>query len=343
MKRKIVMLLLSVAFTATGVYGTEGDSWNAGTSEWSNINNPNGVWSYRSSAASSYGDLLDEPVGSLAGSPPAWVLVPGQVPGMFGDDWLGLPNQPNTEPNDFGGHPPFMLRWTAPDSNGDGTDYWIQITGTAYGIFDNNFGKHLALLEDNVQFADAELGPFGSRSQRFDFQNFSQGSPVLTRQISVGTTIDMNVDSGGFSAGSFRIEHIAAPAPVNLTVLVSVESGVGDPSGEVSPLPSASPHTFPLGSIVTLNADTFFDCPSNGTVLGFDRWEGDVADVNSSSTTITLAADKTVTVVYVDARQCNDLCHAPPALDLSVPPDCIVNEEDFAAFAAAWLEDTSPQ
>lgn len=87
-----------------------------------------------------------------------------------------------------------------------------------------------------------------------------------------------------------------------------------------------------------INAEKFINCPD---VYTFDHWDGDVADPNSATTTVFMDSDKSVTGVFVDARQCGDECHPYPSGDIN--KDCKVNFLDIAMVANSWLECTRPE
>lgn len=102
-------------------------------------------------------------------------------------------------------------------------------------------------------------------------------------------------------------------------------------------------------SLVSLNATRFVNCPD---VYEFDHWEGDVNDVNEPNTTIIMDSNKTVTGVFVDDRQCGDVCHPYPPGDFN--RDCRVNKGDARwnrrqfekrkrIIRDHWLECTAPE
>jgi hypothetical protein len=92
------------------------------------------------------------------------------------------------------------------------------------------------------------------------------------------------------------------------------------------------------GGLVSIKAERFVNCPD---VYTFDHWEGDVNDPNSADTTVFMDSDKTITAVFVDARQCGDECHPYPSGDIS--RDCKVDFLDIAMVASSWLECTRPE
>lgn len=102
--------------------------------------------------------------------------------------------------------------------------------------------------------------------------------------------------------------------------------------------PTAGDHNYAPDTVVDITASRFVDCPD---IYVFDYWEGDVNDVNSPETTITMDDDKTVIGVFVDGRKCGDECHPYPVGDTTF--DCIVDLRDIAKTALHWLECTKPE
>ena len=80
------------------------------------------------------------------------------------------------------------------------------------------------------------------------------------------------------------------------------------------------------------------ECPY---VYRFVNWEGDVADPNSSITTVIMDEAKTVTSVFVDDRVCGDECHPYLLGDLNL--NCEVNFADIAILLWNWLGCTKPE
>ena len=74
----------------------------------------------------------------------------------------------------------------------------------------------------------------------------------------------------------------------NLTMAV-------DPVGGGTTDPAIGIHIYAEGTVVPIAATA-----ASGYV--FDHWTGDVANVNAASTTVTMAADKTVTAVFTASR-----------------------------------------
>jgi len=106
-----------------------------------------------------------------------------------------------------------------------------------------------------------------------------------------GDTIAFTV--AGYSAGSTTLSpggvtqrNLSASSPPPQHTLTMASVGQGNTS------PSIGNHNYNEGQRVNISAS-----PSSG--WRFDHWEGDVANVNSASTTVTINSDKTVTAVFV--------------------------------------------
>ena len=111
-----------------------------------------------------------------------------------------------------------------------------------------------------------------------------------------------------------------------------------EPSEVNTIIPIVGTHQYTQGDTVNISAQRFANCPD---VYVFSHWVGDVNDFNASSTTVVMDANKTVTAVFVDGRQCGDECHPYRAGDLN--KDCVVDFEDFTSFAQTWLDCTKPE
>ncbi|MDD4322992.1 MAG: CARDB domain-containing protein [Dehalococcoidales bacterium] len=98
----------------------------------------------------------------------------------------------------------------------------------------------------------------------------------------------MNEPTAGFPVidTTFNDGSIAIVAPPVQHTLTMATVGQGSTS------PSVGNHTYNEGQTVSISAN-----PSNG--WRFDHWEGDAANPNSASTSVTINSDKTVTAVFV--------------------------------------------
>ncbi len=98
----------------------------------------------------------------------------------------------------------------------------------------------------------------------------------------------MNEPTAGFPVidTTFNDGSIAIVAPPVQHTLTMATVGQGSTS------PSVGNHDYNEGQNVNISAN-----PSNG--WRFDHWEGDVANANSASTSVTINSDKTVTAVFV--------------------------------------------
>lgn len=125
----------------------------------------------------------------------------------------------------------------------------------------------------------------------------------------------------------------AVSVPVTLTVAV-------EPNPAISTLtPAVGLHQYAQGTVVDINAATYVVCPN---VYIFDHWVGDVNNPNSANTTVIVDADKIITAVFVDGRQCGDGCHSKDLFG-DYNHDCVIDFTDFAHFAENWLVCTKPE
>lgn len=108
-----------------------------------------------------------------------------------------------------------------------------------------------------------------------------------------GSTITFQVN--GISAGSASLPQYGIPvqrdlsvtSPVPIFTLTVQRTGNGNIS------PSLGNHTYNENTVVNISAS-----PSSG--WAFDSWSGEVADPNSSSTSVTMDGDKTVTAIFTE-------------------------------------------
>ena len=302
---------------------------------WSDTDNPNGVWSYGGGGAvgdplgtNGHGDFVLLSTYSynqhFAGQD-GWGWVPCVSKAM--DPGIASTAGYDIQAGDIYGHGPFMVRWTAP------VDMRIMVTGNAWRLRDQA-ETHLYLLENgdwnnNTAAQRHDLGSLFvtiyPRSVPLDF------GPIILDVIA-GQLVTLFLDGNDFTAVNMTLEVVSAD---NAYLTLNT-----NPSYVDTTVPQPGVITYPVGSVATLQANTYLDCPNNGEVLVFDSWIGDVADPLSPSTTITLNSDQTVIANYVDGRQCGDDCHPYPQYDYT--EDCIVNVADLSEFASGWLECTQP-
>jgi len=354
--KKLFMLVIVMLLVATGYsYNNEptiappvpgsdpvvGDVWDL-KYHWSDELNPNGVWSYGGGGTVGYpvgtgghGDfilLATYSFDQIFTGQNGWGWVPcvsrAMNPGIV-NATLGLPAGAHydIEPNDIYGHGPYMARWTAPK------DMRIMVTGNAWRMR-NQAETFLYLLENgdwnnNTEAQRHYINPLYvttfPRSAPLDF------GPIIFN-VTSGQMVTLFLTGNDFSAVNMTIESVST-ADVTLTVNTN-------PSDVNTTVPATGMHTYPVGSVINLQANTYVNCANNGEVKVFDSWTGDVANPASASTTITLNSNQIVTANYIDGRQCGDTCHPYPQYDFT--RDCIVNLADFAQFATGWMECTKP-
>lgn len=196
-----------------------GDVWDAKT-QWSDENNPAGVWSYRNSAGTL---LVAAPNLTIGWGPSGWSPT-GSVydppPSLWDDIWSS--QQLSSE---FGGHGPWMVRWTSP------VEGYVKASGTLLQLFQAErrmkyvfrhkgvaFGSVLMpeFANGNTIIAQATTEPMGPGNR--DGLVSLEPNAVA---VHVGDTIDFLALAAGLAEGgdgvptfvvtSARVEQVEAP------------------------------------------------------------------------------------------------------------------------------------
>ena len=151
------------------------------------------------------------------------------------------------------------------------------------------------LSGDELVFANVFLGYSSGQALHADAAQSQLWSKNVGNAEGVASTVQASGDSVTMSwtADTSAYWAIAAvainPAPVvathELTMAVDASGG-----GTVDP--DVGTHTYDAGALVPVTA-----MPDAG--YRFDHWDGDVADANAASTTVTMDADQTVTAYFV--------------------------------------------
>lgn len=105
-------------------------------------------------------------------------------------------------------------------------------------------------------------------------------------------------------SGDKQVTAVFVPQTYELTIQV-------DPAGAGTTTPAVGTHTYDAGTMVDI-------CAFPNPFFTFDHWEGDVADPDSSCTSVTMDADKEITAVFIPVS---------PGLPY---------HEDFEAGAPGW-------
>jgi hypothetical protein len=144
-----------------------------------------------------------------------------------------------------------------------------------------------------VTSAPVGLDCTGSCSHNFDYST----TPVVLTAVAApgsqftGWSGESCSGTGTCSVTMTDIRNVTATFNTipthNLTVVDPVGSGTTDPAIGI--------HIYAEGTVVPIAATA-----ASGYV--FDHWTGDVANVNAASTTVTMAADKTLTAVFTASR-----------------------------------------
>lgn len=182
------------------------------------------------------------------------------------------------------------------------------------------------LLEGVLDVYTSSIVTISGSNFNYDFGEITNTTGILTGMLTSGDLIDI----------LFYVHDNASIVLVHDVLELYTLTVQTEPDSITTVTPSVGEHIF--GGLVDINADKYISCPD---VYKFDHWIGDVADPNSANTTIVMDANEIVTAVFVEDRQCGDVCHPYPLADIS--RDCEVNLQDLALVAIDWLACTKPE
>ena len=172
---------------------------SSASTDWSDQDNPNGYWSYRSDTGLITTQQSAWLPGDLGSNQPAWAATAEGVPGWFKSTGLGSHDIPQDV---VACHAPTVLRWTSPVN---GT---ITISGGCWLVRDIGRTINLTLSHAGTDFSSASITRANGNSVTpFDFTNMSGGGGVLTRTVNVGDMIDLRIDGGDFVGVDLTIEY----------------------------------------------------------------------------------------------------------------------------------------
>ena len=304
-----------VTLLAATTYGAVGDIHDANR-ESSETENPHGNWSYH--------------VGTLFGEG-GYQFDALCVPGNFRNKtyWSDTVDNPNLtlfrgherDPDEYGGHGPFMVRWTAPGA----TTGAVQIEVSIEQLFEPPRHMRVLVRHNGVDVAQVNATP--PRDNQGGGRKRIYLDPRPTLLIRAGDTIDFITDGHGPDGTGVattamvmsRLVEVEPPADFNLTVITSPPQIT-----TVNPLGSSR---HPTGEHVQLNAETYRPCiqERGGMVWEFDHWDGPVSDPLDAHTSLTsVGQDVTVTANYVNVAECKDV----PAID----------PNRFRAISGSWQQ-----
>jgi hypothetical protein len=332
----VVLFTMGVAGWASGALN---DVHNANV-EWSNVNNPNGQWSYRTGILDGQGGHTYDEL----------LVLTAQIIGTC-QSWGNNNDNPYTRAvgldcgSGFGCTPdemfisgPVMIRWTVPA----GTSGAISPYASIYQLFEPARQCRVLIRHNDVFVAEVDAVPPTDNSGVTGTLVTLNGPTLL---VSAGDRIDYIIDGNGPNgngAGTWtRIAMILTEVAIPQTFTLTVNTNPANVT-TVAPLGTV---TYPINEPVTLMASTYFGCQhSDGKkVYAFQSWTGPVADPQSASTTVTGTTPGqhiTVTANFNLISACGDACHPYPQYDFN--HDCITNMGDFSMFAATWLSSTQP-
>ena len=353
---KNVLVLILAGVLTCSAYGAIGDSWDCGL-EFGVATNPNGAWAYKTSPGETL--MVYTETANIFSPPPGWENVDTPHEGLYG--WypsFPTPSGDLIDPNDFGGHNPWMVEWTSP------VEGWIQISGAIWQrSFDN--GKRLmqwslrhngSTFDNGYGLQDLITGvPVLGLPGAALFEDGVGGSTGLYRQVSIGDTTDLITAGtpeaelpipytgpgayepwGTVCLAKFTIRQVDPDQLPTVTLTMAASPGVT--GSQVSPAPGD--YTYVVGTPAPISASPYINCP---TVMAFDHWDGGALNPLSASTTVLMDTDKTVTAVYVDNRACGDECHPTwPDVPTDLNGDCRIDVGDFGMLSLDWLNSTHP-
>ena len=158
-------------------------TWDA-KADWSDVSNPNGVWSYRDATSGNL--FLPTAEGwSLDGTLDS--------PNLIDDQWSSVQLD-----NEFYGHGPWMVRWTSP------IDGFVEVSGSMLQLFEPQRRMKFELRQNGVTFAEGlvpvdEFGETvvaerpGVPANRDGLVNFGPN----VRRVNVGDTIEYAAVASG--------------------------------------------------------------------------------------------------------------------------------------------------
>ena len=206
------------------VSGAPGDIWDA-KAQWSDLNNPAGPWSYRTTA----GNLLLRAASSTIGGGPAGWSADGTantIPSLFNDNWT--PGGSHTAA-EFAGHGPWLVRWTSPITGN------VKITGSFWQKFAPERRLRYRLRQNSFTcLAEGFIPEDAFGNTIIGRAGIVVFTPLL-QHVAAGDTIDLIVDGaapGGdgeniFAVAAFKIEEIgiaSVPSPANNSSCVPLDT-----------------------------------------------------------------------------------------------------------------------
>ena len=304
---KKLIIIVFMALVGSGAYGAVGDVHSA-QAEFSSTNNPNGNWSYhvgQAFAGFPYDTL------SVTGSPGDGMW---EAPAGGPYSRIGGGGSPADEPGHvvvalpFGGHSPFMARWTVPAGVAA-----VEAHLSYCQLYEPTRQMRLHLMKNGFEIAAMDsIQPLDNSGSSYTWTQFSgqeSGSGAIMI-VNPGDTIDFVVDAHGTDSESpgtgcssvftAWIKEINEPPTYDLTVLanpgnITTVTHLGTTTRHVPGFPTAI-EAFPMA-----------DC-QNSIKYVFDHWEinsnAQIADLNDPSTTFTLLspANAQITAHYTTAQ-----------------------------------------
>lgn len=212
--------LLNAAIAAVLVYDLQTD--------WSDISNPNGVWSYNDGGGAIVNHVANYLPGSFTNIQPAWVNAAsgvGHIPSWFLstnniEDWLigdVVTHTWDSSTNSGSSTPDSNVTWTSPSAG------IVNISGAVW--LARNIGRavnwSLAVNGTTVTGGSLFDGDVYDRANPFSLASGAGGSGVLTGiTVNAGDELKLSLatvsPAGEFTGINFGVELTAVPVPASI-------------------------------------------------------------------------------------------------------------------------------
>ncbi len=207
--------------------------------DWSDVSNPNGVWSYNEGSNAMPHVAAWDPTDE-GGTQPAWAVSGVKSSQEFLPVWFkSVLNEPFTHDWTIGdvvthttdangiGHGPANVTWTSPVI---GT---VDISGGVWMARDVFRGNHWTLSLNGVPLTGGDIfsGDSFNRASPFNFAAGSGGASVLNNvPVTIGDVITLQIvktsEQGDFVGVNFTIAAAAIPEPSSLALCTIAAAGL---------------------------------------------------------------------------------------------------------------------
>lgn len=146
-----------------------------------------------------------------------------------------------------------------------------------------------SLTPGNISGGSVKISGYGTTTPITDTTTVASLQFTATGSPGASTTINISVESLGDIQTGTPVSATTAGSTITILQQHTLTMAT---VGQGSTSPSVGNHAYNEGQTVSISAN-----PSNG--WRFDHWEGDAANPNSASTSVTINSDKTITAVFV--------------------------------------------